>query len=266
MLVLSRREGEKIVFPTIGVTINVLRVKGNTSRLGIKAPPHVKVLRDELVGDAEDAVAISRRPLSELARFRHDVLNRLNSANLALQLYRRQIAMGREEEAAVTFQKILEEFEALEKEAVATRDAAVAPTKPAARLKSKAAPRRALLVEDDANECELLAGFLRLSGFDVDTAGDGSDAIDYLDSHHRPDVVLLDMLMPRCDGPTTVGQIRSQPRYEGLKVFAISGTPPASLGVTTGPRGIDRWFRKPVNPERLVEEIQRELAGAAHVG
>lgn len=258
MLVLSRREGEKIVFPNIGVTVHVLRIKGNTSRLGIQAPEAVKVLRDELVGGpGDDPAAIAARPLTGIAKFRHGVLNRLNSANLALQLYKRQMAVGREAEAAVTFQRILEEFEALEKEAVATRSAPIAP--------EDRGLRRALVVEDDRNECELLAGFLRLSGFDVVTAGDGGDAMDYLASHTRPDVVLLDMLMPRCDGPTTVGRIRSQPEYDGLKVFAISGTSPAHLGVKTGPAGVDKWFKKPVNPERLVDEIHRELAGAAHV-
>lgn len=258
MLVLSRREGEKIVFPTIGVTVHVLRIKGNTSRLGIQAPADIKVLRDELTGGPDDdPAAVAGRPLSRIDRLRHGVLNRLNAANLALQLYKRQMAVGREAEAAVTFQRILEEFEALEQEAAATRP------------QSAGAPRprtpRALVVEDDRNECELLAGFLRLSGFEVDTADDGGVAMDYLASHGRPDVVLLDMLMPRCDGPATVGRIRSRPEYEGLKVFAISGTSPSSLGLKTGPAGIDKWIRKPVNPERLVAEINRELSGAAHV-
>ncbi len=54
-----------------------------------------------------------------------------------------------------------------------------------------------------------------MTGFQVDTAGDGADALDYLHSHDRPDVVLLDMLMPRCDGPTTIGRIRRDPSLEG---------------------------------------------------
>ncbi len=76
---------------------------------------------------------------------------------------------------------------------------------------------KALLVEDNANKSNLLAGYLRMTGFEVDTAGDGADALDYLRSHDRPDVVLLDMLMPRCDGPTTIGRIAAIPLSKGSK-------------------------------------------------
>jgi carbon storage regulator CsrA len=50
MLVLSRRPNEKIVFPSLGITIQVAEIKKGRVRLGIEAPPEVKVLRDELAG------------------------------------------------------------------------------------------------------------------------------------------------------------------------------------------------------------------------
>ena len=49
MLVLSRRVHEKIVLPGLGVTFTVISIKCNVVRLGIEAPPDVKVLREELV-------------------------------------------------------------------------------------------------------------------------------------------------------------------------------------------------------------------------
>ncbi|MEM9410794.1 MAG: carbon storage regulator [Planctomycetota bacterium] len=48
MLVLSRRPGEKILFPSIGVSVEVIRTKGNTVRVGIEAPEDIRVLRGEL--------------------------------------------------------------------------------------------------------------------------------------------------------------------------------------------------------------------------
>ena len=48
MLVLSRRKGEEILVPEIGVTVKVLAVQGNTIRLGICAPADVEILRGEL--------------------------------------------------------------------------------------------------------------------------------------------------------------------------------------------------------------------------
>src|SRR5262249_9208093 len=123
------------------------------------------------------------------------------------------------------------------------------PARPAGR-------RRALLVEDDRNECELLAGFLRLAGLEVDTAGDGADALDSRSRGGRPEVVLLAMLLPRGDGPTTVRAIRGEPAYAGLKIFAVTGASPERLGVDRGPGGVDGWFSKPINPESLLRALE----------
>ena len=48
MLVLSRKPKEKIVFPTLGVTLEVCSVKGNIVRVGIDAPPSVPIMREEI--------------------------------------------------------------------------------------------------------------------------------------------------------------------------------------------------------------------------
>ena len=49
MLVLSRRESEKIVVPELGITLAVLSIKGNVVRLGIDAPPEIRILRSEVL-------------------------------------------------------------------------------------------------------------------------------------------------------------------------------------------------------------------------
>lgn len=246
MLILSRREGEKIVFPALGIVLELQRIKGSTARLGIKAPAEIKILRDELAAD-EAGVA---KALPQQGGLSHSARNHLHAALLALQLSRRQIKRGMVNDAQISFDRGLAALEQLEAEVAR-------PVEP----KPLAVPPRcrALVVEDDPNQCELLAGFLRMNGFEVATSGDGARALDYLASHDQPDMVLLDMFMPRCDGPTTVSAIRSNPAFSGIKVFAISGTSPSQLGVSTGPRGIDRWFAKPVNPERLVRELVREV-------
>ena len=102
-----------------------------------------------------------------------------------------------------------------------------------------------------------MALFLRSAGLDVATAGDGCDALDYLHTRERPDVVLLDMGLPRCDGATMVRTLRSDPAYSGLKIFAVTGHAPEEFDL--GPRGVDRWFRKPVDPMELVRNVNAEL-------
>jgi carbon storage regulator CsrA len=56
VLVLSRRLGEKIVLPALGITVQVVSIKGNVVRLGVEAPPDVKILREELVSPPPEPV------------------------------------------------------------------------------------------------------------------------------------------------------------------------------------------------------------------
>jgi len=137
-----------------------------------------------------------------------------------------------------------------------------APPKPAAHTAPRS--RKALVVEDDTNERELLAGFLRMAGLDVVTAGDGADALDYLRTEGRPDVVLLDLMLPTTDGITTAREIRRNPANEGLKIFAVTGHSADRFG-PDGLRsaGIDRWFQKPLNPEALLRDLNQDLCQPA---
>jgi CheY-like chemotaxis protein len=117
----------------------------------------------------------------------------------------------------------------------------------------------ALLVEDNPAERELMALFLRNAGLDVATASDGADALDYLHRRGQPDVVLLDMGLPRTDGAAVVRAVRRDPAYAGLKIFAVTGHGPEEFGLAEGPAGVDRWYHKPVNPADLVRGVNQEL-------
>ncbi len=77
--------------------------------------------------------------------------------------------------------------------------------------------------------------------------------------HTAPDAVLLDMMMPRCDGPSFVRQVRSNPSYQGLKIFAVSSIEPSTIGLVTGDGGIDGWFPKPLDPGELVSVLTERL-------
>ena len=62
MLVLSRRENEKVVFANLGVSVEVLRVAGKVVRLGIQAPAEIQILREELTDPAAANDLSARMP------------------------------------------------------------------------------------------------------------------------------------------------------------------------------------------------------------
>jgi carbon storage regulator CsrA len=256
VLVLTRRENEKILLPDVGVTVELMSVTGNRARLGISAPHDIRILREE-VAVAQDALkqAVVRGSVSR--EFAHELRNRLNAAILATETVRLQIEAGHLEETSASLDRIVAELRAVAAMVQKTSPVAAIPSKPGRTAAHR--PWKALVVEDDANESLLLAGILRMTGYEVDIAGDGADALDYLHSHERPDVVLLDMKLPKVDGATTLGRIRRDPNLDGMKVYAVSATPPKRLGVKTGPGGIDRWFCKPLDPRELVRQLDTEL-------
>lgn len=251
MLVLSRGPQDRVVFPNLGVTVEILRINGNRVRVGIEAPKNVRVLRHELAesfsAELQHANESHRAQTSS-----HAFRNRLNTAHVALGLAEKQINAGLNDKALETLRRAMSEFDQLDTEVapMEARDLQVGP------LDKRP---RALLVEDDANESELLAGYLQMSGFEVDTAEDGLQAMVQLGRCDRPDVILLDMHMPRMNGPQTVRSIRDNPDYRDVRLFAVTGADPNELSVAVGPTGVDRWFRKPIKPQELVDSMQKDL-------
>lgn len=256
MLVLSRGRNDKVVFPTLGISVEILRVAGNKVRLGIDAPQEVPVHRHEVSerieagGDEPHSLKFPAPQKSAAARLDHAMRNRLNAAALGLHLLHQKIELGDLSDSEATIFKIFNELKAIENTLEEPP-----PSKP---VQTADAQRRALVVDDDDTVRELLAGYLRASGFDVDTAADGLQAMVRL-TEQAPDVVLLDMLMPRFDGRKTISAIRNNPDYRGMKLFAVSGTKQEDMNISLGPTGVDRWFTKPVNPKTLVDALRDDL-------
>jgi len=237
MLVVSRRCDEEIVFPAIGVTIKILNASGNRTRLGINAPSNIQILRGELQSPEEARQA------------NHKLRNDLNVVALSIEMYERLVQQGDFDRAHQTYLQMLTRLKEIDMHHAPSKSVA-ADAKPLARV---------LIVEDDDNERELLAGLLRMDGCCVDTVPDGAEAVARLSSSEpRPDVVLLDMMLPKIDGPQTLSLIRKNDLLKGLTVFGMSGRRADEVGVTVGGQyGIDAWFEKPLNPNNLVAAIHQ---------
>jgi CheY-like chemotaxis protein/sRNA-binding carbon storage regulator CsrA len=249
VLVLSRKQNQDIVFPNLGIILKLLRVEGRTAVVGVEAPRDVVVLRSELAHTRSYERAGRRTDGS--SGLSHDERNRLNNVTLGLELVRRLIARGKFDDVDATLDGLLRDLQSLDNAA----GRAKAPARPAGRAR-----RRALLVEDNKNESELLAGYLRTHDFAVTQAADGSEALARLE-REECDVVLMDIDLPGVGGDEAVRKIRANPRTADLKVFAVTGAEPGAAGIAIGPSGVDYWFQKPLEPASLIRQLQLALAG-----
>ncbi len=249
MLVLSRRIHEEIHFPAQNIRVRILGQNSNSVRIGIDAPRDVLVVRAELV-DTTQAHLLLNKPDTRT----HALRNQLNKMALHLHTFHQLWRSGQLSEADAVLERVFSAFESIE-ETCLQND-------PVTKEKQSSTPTRrcrSLLVEDDVNERELLAGLLNLSGCECDTVSDGQEALEYLSSHEPPDFVLLDMGLPQLSGPQMLGKLRNDPRWSKIKVFAVSGSTPTELGISIGNGGVDAWFHKPLHSCHLSELIRRGM-------
>ncbi len=113
---------------------------------------------------------------------------------------------------------------------------------------------RILIVEDNSDVRRLYAIGLNQRGFEVKLAANGAEAVERIASE-RPDVVLLDWVMPLMDGGEVLTRLGDS---ESIPVIVISGHPPPPPE-QRDPR-ILSWLTKPVTIDELVIEIERPLA------
>ncbi|RYU10020.1 response regulator transcription factor [Nocardioides iriomotensis] len=123
-------------------------------------------------------------------------------------------------------------------------------------------PRGRVLVVDDAPAIrELIAVNLELEGYDVDRAGDGEEALAAV-ARQRPDVITLDVMMPRLDGFSTIERLRSDPDTADIPVVLVTGRASAADRARGELLGVDGFLAKPFEPAELLATIQRLTGGA----
>lgn len=119
---------------------------------------------------------------------------------------------------------------------------------------------RVLVVDDDEVIRQLIAVNLTLEGFEVETAVDGQDCLDRV-GDARPDVITLDVMMPRLDGWVTAHRLRDGPETRHIRVVLITARAQEDDRRRGHEIGVDAYLTKPFDPSELIRVV-RELAGA----
>ena len=116
---------------------------------------------------------------------------------------------------------------------------------------------RILLGDDDRELCALLAEYLRREGFEVDIVHDGREVLAHLrDPATRPDLLVLDVMMPGRSGLDTLRELRAQHR---LPVIMLSGRGEPVDRVVGLELGADDYLSKPCLPRELLARVRAQL-------
>ena len=123
---------------------------------------------------------------------------------------------------------------------------------------------RVLVVDDEPDQREIL--MRRLREIDptwvLDEAGDGYEAGIKIGTI-RPDLVVLDLMMPRIDGLSLCRSIRANPVTRSIRILAVTGDPSERAHARALQAGADLCFSKPVDFDRLRHEVSRLLGRSA---
>ena len=113
-----------------------------------------------------------------------------------------------------------------------------------------------LLVDDAEDNREVYAQFLHFAGFRVEFAVDGVEAIEKAASL-RPDVIVMDLSLPRMDGWEATRRIKADPETRGIPVIALTGHAVSESKRKAQEVGCSGYLTKPCLPDVLVSEIRR---------
>lgn len=116
-----------------------------------------------------------------------------------------------------------------------------------------------LIVDDDANICELLRLYLEKDGFDTVVANDGEQAVEYA-SKYSPDLILLDIMLPKLDGWQVCREIRKTSSVPIIMITAKGETFDKVLGLELG---ADDYVVKPFDAKEVVARVKAVLRRSA---
>lgn len=122
--------------------------------------------------------------------------------------------------------------------------------------------RKVLIVDDEPNIVTALEFLLKRSGYEVRVASNGAEALAQVESE-RPDVVLLDIMMPGKSGYEVCQRLRERPEFAQTKIVMLSAKG-SEAEVNKGlSLGADLYITKPFSTQELVATIERLFAAGA---
>jgi twitching motility two-component system response regulator PilH len=118
-----------------------------------------------------------------------------------------------------------------------------------------------LVVEDSVTQREMIEDLLKGSGLAVTTAGDGVEALEQI-QNNCPDIVVMDIVMPRMNGYELCRRIKTDPKTERVPVVMCSSKGEEFDRYWGMKQGADAYIAKPFQPQELVGTVKQLLRKA----
>ena len=122
------------------------------------------------------------------------------------------------------------------------------------------AKRRILIADDEPDICSLVTAILGTQGYQVESVGDGQEAIKLL-GRKKFDLVILDVHMPKLEGPQALEVIRLMPGCKNMGVIMLSLEGMMETLIDTANKGIYAYIAKPFTPATLIGKVNAYFAG-----
>jgi CheY-like chemotaxis protein len=122
-----------------------------------------------------------------------------------------------------------------------------------------------LVVDDEPLIAMALEAALEDAGYRVATAANGRQGLERLAEAPRPDLVLLDMMMPVMNGPAMLAAMAAEPDLAGIPVVVLSSLPEEAIRARVG-EGVAAILRKPYSAEQVLDAIARVLGQVREAG
>ena len=118
---------------------------------------------------------------------------------------------------------------------------------------------RVLFVEDDRSVAQMYKLKLELEGYRVDVAADGEAAVE-MAQRELPDIMFLDIRLPRLDGLGVLQALRANPKTKNVRVVILSNYNPRELGDSLAKLGVlDQLIKTETTPAKLAAGLERWL-------
>jgi DNA-binding response OmpR family regulator len=119
--------------------------------------------------------------------------------------------------------------------------------------------KRVLLIEDEPNIIQAISFILSRDGLEVDTHGDGQTALEAV-SRRRPDLVILDLMLPNRSGLEILQDLRADPETAALPVLMLTARGQKRDREMAERFGASRFMTKPFSNQEVLEQVRELLA------